>query len=460
MGSKHTRASTGDRGPPLGTVRVHTVEQIGPKRRLLPNGSLLCEDVPIARTGWMLYGAGEIPLQAGPTGVIYVERTADVLFRPETIGSFMGSPIVDNHPQTTDGVTPDNWAQLAGGFSTTNVRRGEGPDADVLLADIIITRKTLIQAVNDGKREVSIGYDADYEQTEPGMGLQSNIIGNHIALVEKGRCGPRCAIGDHAHLSTPAKENTMTATVKQPATGKRRHLDVATLDALGTLVDKARAELGGPGDDEEGGDEEGSGVHVHIHNGTQREEKPPVKTADAAAEERFVKIETTLGTLPTMIADAVKAALPGGAAAVVPPAGDLTGDSAALETSYKDVQAKCEILVPGFKVPTFDAATPRKTTVDKMCAQRRKALELFAVTKDGGAIIASIVGADADLEKMDCAGAALLFNAAAAQKAASNNRSATGDAGSLPALADARPSVTIAGMNKSAADFWAAQRTK
>ena len=46
-------------------------------------------------------------------------------------------------------------------------------------------------------REVSCGYDADYEQTSPGKGKQSNIIGNHLALVDQGRAGHAYAIQDH-----------------------------------------------------------------------------------------------------------------------------------------------------------------------------------------------------------------------------------------------------------------------
>ena len=47
-----------------------------------------------------------------------------------------------------------------------------------------------------GKVEISLGYDAEYTEVSPGKGVQSNIVINHIALVDKGRCGSRCSIGD------------------------------------------------------------------------------------------------------------------------------------------------------------------------------------------------------------------------------------------------------------------------
>jgi len=54
-------------------------------------------------------------------------------------------------------------------------------------------------------REVSCGYDAQYEQIEKGKGKQREIIGNHVALVTKGRAGNRCTIQDSGD-----KENTIT----------------------------------------------------------------------------------------------------------------------------------------------------------------------------------------------------------------------------------------------------------
>jgi hypothetical protein len=80
-----------------------------------------------------------------------------------------------------------------------NVRRGSGIEDDLMVADLMITDQTAIKAVqDDGIEEVSLGYEADYEQVSPGRGVQRNIVVNHVALVERGRCGPRCAIGDKA----------------------------------------------------------------------------------------------------------------------------------------------------------------------------------------------------------------------------------------------------------------------
>jgi len=160
-----------------------------------PEGFLLCQDVPIARIGEQIYGPDETAIDEGPDGLVYIARDEAEVFRPETIASFEGKDVVDDHPEEEGAVTPDNWRDLSVGH-VQNVRRGEGLDSDYLIADLIIKCPDAIKAVQSGKREVSCGYDAKYEQTAPGRGRQYDIIGNHVALVERGRCGPRCAIRD------------------------------------------------------------------------------------------------------------------------------------------------------------------------------------------------------------------------------------------------------------------------
>lgn len=171
---------------------IRTVHSVGKTRQLTPEGYLLCRDVAVARTGHMLYGAGEVPLD-DDGGLITVNREADELFKPETLASFEGKAVTNNHPD--DWVNPQNWKQLAVGTGF-NFRRGEGVEDHLLLADLLVTDAQAIKDIQHGKVEISLGYDADYTQAGKGKGFQTNILGNHIALVDKGRCGSRCKIGD------------------------------------------------------------------------------------------------------------------------------------------------------------------------------------------------------------------------------------------------------------------------
>jgi hypothetical protein len=173
--------------------RFYTSEQISEHISETPEGFWIAEDVPVAKIGEQTYKADEVPIEPNDSGLVLIKRREEEVFNPDAIKSFEGKPFTIDHPDEM--VTPENWMQLAHGF-ITNVRRGIKEKADLLVGDIVITTKKAIELVKNGMREISCGYDADYEQLEKGVGIQKNIIGNHIALVMKGRAGSRCAIGD------------------------------------------------------------------------------------------------------------------------------------------------------------------------------------------------------------------------------------------------------------------------
>lgn len=460
---------------------IFITEQIGPKRARTPEGYLLCLDVPISRVGTMLYHEEELPMLKGNAdGVIRVERTAETLFRPETIASFNGKSVVDDHPD--DDVAPKNWKELTIGVCL-NPRRGEGADQDVLLADLLITDHKAIRDVEAGKREVSAGYEAEYEQTGDGQGRQFDIIGNHIALVDRGRCGPRCAIGDHQpnlnkEHAMPTKTKRRVRVIDDAVRARvRQTFKDAEEEALAALAAGVDPEEGAGGDLDDEGE---SHTHIHIHSGGTAggegggegaaggtETKDDVGTRLDALEAGHKDLGSKLDQILAKLGGTGDA----GAEGVVtdPAAGEeevkatdgmpeeveaamkaKTGDSAALQTCFKQVVADAEILVPGFRLPTYDSKASRKKTLDSICQLRRNVLSHVTMTADGAAFLASANGGSAPaLDSMTCAAAAILFRSAAVARRALNNRSATGDAGVLPSAGnkDRPPVRTIAELN-------------
>lgn len=171
-----------------------------------PEGYLLCIGVPICRTGEQLYGEGETPLETGDDGKIVITRDPKDVLNPDTIASYEGKAVTINHPE--DFVGPDNWSDLAKGIMQ-NIRKAPEKDEngeDSLLADLLITDALAIKLVKAGLREVSCGYEAEYEQTGKGKGKQTGIIGNHLALVQNGRAGSTYAINDHKWKGLTMKE--------------------------------------------------------------------------------------------------------------------------------------------------------------------------------------------------------------------------------------------------------------
>ena len=174
-------------------TRFYVTEKLSENISETPEGFLVCENVPITRIGEFVYKASEVPVQADSSGMVRIQRDEEEVFSENTIKSFEGKPVTIDHPQ--EPVTPDNWSNLAHG-TAINVRRGQNGQGGYLIADLLITTQKAIELVRSGLREVSCGYDANYEQIIEGYGRQKDIIGNHVALVMRGRAGGRCAIAD------------------------------------------------------------------------------------------------------------------------------------------------------------------------------------------------------------------------------------------------------------------------
>ena len=183
-------------------MRYYTPSRLSEHISETPEGFLVCPGVAIARTGSQRYMPDEVPedLAEGMAAdaEVLVHRPESEVFAPRTLASFEGKPLTIDHPD--EDVTPENWKELAVGH-IQNVRRGspdKGQQPDLVYADIVITRADAIEAVQNGLRELSCGYDAEYEAIRPGVGRQIHITGNHVALVEHGRAGARCRINDAA----------------------------------------------------------------------------------------------------------------------------------------------------------------------------------------------------------------------------------------------------------------------
>lgn len=174
-------------------MKYFVAERLSENLSETPEGFLLCRNIPITRLGQLEYGPGETPLEVGPNGRVIIDRMEEDVFAPKTLASFEGKPITIDHPE--DFVNPENWKELTVGVMQ-NIRRGTGADWDKVVCDGLISDARGISLVKSGLREVSCGYEAEYVQTGIGRGRQTEIIGNHLALVRNGRAGSSCAIHD------------------------------------------------------------------------------------------------------------------------------------------------------------------------------------------------------------------------------------------------------------------------
>ena len=160
-----------------------------------PEGFLICRDVPIARVGMQEYLGREIGQEERPEDIFKVERPAKEVFDRAAVASFEGKPVTENHPE--EDVTSENYAQYIKGV-VRDVRKGAGQYEGCLVADLVIHDGALVRAIQDGKREISCGYNCLWVPTGDHTLEQREIRGNHVAVVDKGRAGHGVAIHDNA----------------------------------------------------------------------------------------------------------------------------------------------------------------------------------------------------------------------------------------------------------------------
>lgn len=182
--------------------------RISPNQIETAEGYLICRSVPIARTGDQQYTAREVMQDGDPGQMVIVHRRPEDVFAEETIASFEGKPVTDDHPP--ENVQAENFASYARGH-VQNVRRA----GDNLIGDIYITDPKLVSDVKQRvKREISCGYNCDLVPDGTGGYRQTNIRGNHVAVVLRGRAGHDVAIHDAANTAAEGRTNTMSKFTK------------------------------------------------------------------------------------------------------------------------------------------------------------------------------------------------------------------------------------------------------
>jgi hypothetical protein len=230
-------------------VKTHTVQDryAITSRTVTPEGYLVAPGV-LARTGVQEYRAYELGLHTegiNPLKVIRLHRPAEEVFDPESMRSFESKPVTIEHP--IEQVTAENWRELGVGEVRDVARDGERMAAVVILKD-----KAAIEALQSGKHELSNGYSFSLDMTpgttadgRPYDGVQRNIRGNHVALVDAARCGSACRIAD----SQPEEPKGITmpeATRKVVIDGITLEVGDTAASAIESLTkqrDDARTEL-------------------------------------------------------------------------------------------------------------------------------------------------------------------------------------------------------------------------
>ena len=192
------------------------------------NGFLLVKGCPISSFGIFDYGAGQLGLGGDPMRIVKVYRPESAVNDPAAIESFKNVPLINDH-EMLSGFKDDENATApeehgVAGVLTSNVYY----DSPWMRGDLKVFSREMQELLNKGKKDLSLGYSCDFElksgifDGQAYEAVQTNLRGNHIALVDEGRvAGARVLDGlcfDHLRFDVPSdKGNDMSKKVTSGA---------------------------------------------------------------------------------------------------------------------------------------------------------------------------------------------------------------------------------------------------
>lgn len=156
------------------------------------NGYLFVKGCPIASSGVFQYSAAQVGLPGDPNRIVNVYRPPESVSDAEYLASLQLIPLINDHEM------------LSGFQGDTSATAPEEKGIDGVLFDVLyeqpwvkgsikIFSRSMQADLSSGKKDLSLGYTCDFEvRTVVVDGvecevIQTNMRGNHIALVEVGR---------------------------------------------------------------------------------------------------------------------------------------------------------------------------------------------------------------------------------------------------------------------------------
>lgn len=162
------------------------------------NGYWKYPDTKISRSGIFDYAGWQISDELDPDQIFKVYRPYEEISKKETVDSFNGVPFIEDHEMIGEGFTPVDDRPAAGSLYNTHAEPSD------LYGDIVVYSEKVKDSIANGKKELSLGYFCEYV---PEKGVyngqtydyrQVNLLGNHIALVDRGRMGSTVKVQDSA----------------------------------------------------------------------------------------------------------------------------------------------------------------------------------------------------------------------------------------------------------------------
>ena len=204
------------------------------------------KDNPLSKVGVFPYLGRQISENLEPDKIYQVLRPEEELNSQETLDSFKLIPIVDDHTMlgTKPGMQPAEEKGVHGVIGD-DVYYKDG----TIYGDLKIFSESLKEEIENGKKELSMGYFCDYELAEgeyngePYQAIQRNLRINHVALVDEGRMGADVRVMDRQITFDSIKE------IKEMTKLQKKSLGKSALDEDIEELTKSEDECGSQDED-------------------------------------------------------------------------------------------------------------------------------------------------------------------------------------------------------------------
>lgn len=165
------------------------------------NGFWEIKDNPLSKEGVFPYLGKQIDPSGtkyglDPERIYWVYRSKKELSNPETLQSFENKPFIDEHVMLGEGCTSTDLKNIAGVIHNIRCK------GNMMIGDFTIYSDDIKREIVNGKKQLSLGYRSAFKQKHGVFNgraydfIQVGIVGNHVALVERGRCGSDVRIFD------------------------------------------------------------------------------------------------------------------------------------------------------------------------------------------------------------------------------------------------------------------------
>lgn len=217
--------------------RARDFYELPPSREILPGTGFLRAPAKINRTGIQQYTARELGLDGGDSKILRLWRPPEEVAK--AVKTFESATVTDEHPP--NGVDAVNWHLLAKGDVRDCSMAGDFTEAVIIVRD-----QSQIDLVKDGKAELSCGYEFSLDMTsgttpagEQYDAVQRDIVGNHVAIVDRGRAGSRVRIADRKGQTTMLirLKAADTAIGKITIPGLDKEIEIADAAVARAIVD-------------------------------------------------------------------------------------------------------------------------------------------------------------------------------------------------------------------------------